>query len=67
MKCPNCGSMKSIVIDSRAYPGGRRIRRRKCKKCGDIFWTKEVTIEKMKDKTIYSQKFISKKEEYGKI
>lgn len=55
MKCPKCGSTSSIVLDSRII-FGNRVRKRKCKKCGEIFFTKEITMGTKKI-TTYSKKF----------
>ncbi len=43
MQCPDCGSFKSAVLDSRykAQTGQKR-RRRRCKDCGETFMTLEV-------------------------
>ncbi len=43
MKCPNCGSPKSNVVDSRPIEEGASIRRRReCAACGKRFTTFEV-------------------------
>jgi uncharacterized protein (DUF983 family) len=41
--CPNCGSEKSDVTNTRAH-GGRIYRRRKCGECRENFSTAEVTV-----------------------
>ena len=42
MKCPSCGHLKSIVIDSRPSADGQSIRRRReCLECGKRFTTYE--------------------------
>ncbi len=40
MQCPNCGKLKSRVIDSRSFRNGTR-RRRQCSICGSRFTTYE--------------------------
>ncbi len=43
MKCPNCGSTDSRVLDSRPVEDGASIkRRRECPECGKRFTTYEV-------------------------
>ncbi len=43
MKCPNCGSSDSRVLDSRPVEDGTSIkRRRECPECGKRFTTYEV-------------------------
>jgi len=42
MKCPECGSIRSAVIDSRHTPDGNSVRRRReCKHCSHRFTTYE--------------------------
>lgn len=43
MKCPLCGE-QSKVMESREWHG-TMLRRRKCKACGQLFYTEEVEIE----------------------
>lgn len=47
MKCPECGSMESAILDTRDYATYRR-RRRKCKVCASRYTTYEV------DGTVFS-------------
>lgn len=42
MKCPECGSEQTKVMDSRPTPFGRRWRRYKCQDCLARFTTKEL-------------------------
>lgn len=45
MICPTCKVGKTIVVDT--YCAEHMVRRkRKCKKCSSIFWTKEVKVAK---------------------
>lgn len=41
MRCPNCQSTESTVVDTRDYPTYRR-RRRGCSKCSSRYSTYEV-------------------------
>ena len=45
MECPNCGSLESVVSDTR-YKGNikQKQRKRKCKECHMIFMTLEKTV-----------------------
>ena len=45
LKCPKCGIIDTIVVDSRDY-GEYIRRRRKCRKCGH----KQTTYERVKSK-----------------
>ena len=42
MKCPECGSENTQVLDSRPKPSGRRWRRYRCRECLTRFTTKEL-------------------------
>lgn len=43
MRCPECGSIKTLVNDSRKTEG-TVIRERFCPDCRTYFWTTEVVI-----------------------
>ena len=45
MKCPNCGSGDTHVIDTAREPSGGIRRRRSCKACGRRFSTVERVVE----------------------
>jgi len=45
MKCPNCGSGDTYVIDTAREPSGGIRRRRSCKACGRRFSTVERVVE----------------------
>ena len=52
MTCPFCGSWNQYCIDSRASPDGReRKRRRRCRDCGQNFYTMERLIVEKPVKT----------------
>lgn len=49
MVCQRCGCRQSIVVMVRDDTNGLKLRRRKCKHCGNRYWTvqpKEKTISK---------------------
>ena len=47
MKCPNCNSLKSRVLDTRLKPKLNYIyRRRVCEECSFVFTTRELHIPK---------------------
>lgn len=51
LPCPQCGSIRSVVIDSRGRPNRRAVRRRRrCETCGEKFWTIEK-IDRLSNKT----------------
>lgn len=56
MKCPECGSVKSMVYDTRKYQDSMRIRKRQCIKCGHKWQTIEITLEKFKKFKKYGEK-----------
>lgn len=43
--CPDCDHI-SYVKESRLYADGSYRRKRVCRKCGKVWWTMEVRIEK---------------------
>ena len=50
MRCPNCSTLNSFgTLDTRATENDV-IRRRKCKKCGYVFWTQELVFSVTMDK-----------------
>lgn len=53
MKCPECGSTKNIVIDTRATDDQQaQWRRRKCEKCGKKWYTTETTNGDKRPRTV---------------
>lgn len=44
MRCPECGSSQSDVLDSRTYPNRTR-RRRQCRDCGARWTTHEISAD----------------------
>ena len=42
--CPQCGNRSSVILTTKGSPSSL-IRRRKCKKCGCLFFTKEEVID----------------------
>lgn len=44
MRCPECGSKHSDVLDSRTYPNRTR-RRRQCRDCGARWTTHEIVAD----------------------
>ena len=47
MKCPECGSIRSSVVDSRVSTDGTSVRRRReCKHCSHRFTTYEMIPRK---------------------
>lgn len=57
LKCPNCGSENSRVIDSRKPPKTNGVKRiRLCGDCGEHFITAEIAIPKDKDILIVDRK-----------
>ena len=47
MKCPNCGHIKTHVLDTMRTKGGSMKRRRECESCGVRWTTYEVEIDKL--------------------
>lgn len=45
MKCPECGSYNTYVLDSRQASNERRRRRYRCRECGTRYNTKELLME----------------------
>lgn len=54
MECPNCGSLKSKVLDVRTVLSRRR-RRRKCLSCDVRFTTYEITRRSHNETPFLSQ------------
>ena len=63
MKCPNCGTAETKVVDSRPFEDGTCIRRRRvCTECGNKFYTYEtaestplMVIKKDKSRQVFSR------------
>lgn len=63
MKCPNCDSENTRVVDSRAYSDGYSIkRRRECNSCGKRF----TTYEKVEETTFYVVKKDNSREKFDR-
>ncbi len=63
MKCPNCGTSETKVVDSRPFEDGTCIRRRRvCTECGNKFYTYEtaestplMVVKKDKSRQVFSR------------
>lgn len=44
MKCPECGG--NVKVDETRSSDFENIRRRICRKCGNVFYTSEIEINK---------------------
>ena len=63
MRCPNCNSFKSSVIDSRQAEDGHTIRRRRsCDQCGQRF----TTYERIEEKTLVVVKKDGTREQFSR-
>lgn len=54
MKCHNCGSVNSLIMDSRKHRKNKHgfyYRTRECQECGRRWKTQEVPMELTKDGT----------------
>ncbi len=64
MKCPFCGNENTKVVDSRVFPDGNSVkRRRECEKCEKRF----TTHEKVVDLSLYVIKKNGVREQYSRI
>lgn len=52
MRCPNCNSAQTQVLDSRMTTGSRRRRRYRCYDCGKRFTTYEFSEEALDEDAI---------------
>ena len=47
-QCPNCGSYSTKVVDNRYFKKhNEHLRKRKCKDCGNKWFTKEVVVQEV--------------------
>lgn len=69
MKCPECGSERTSVEDSRKAEGSV-VRERRCADCGVYFWTTEVVIPTATGKLLrslaMSRKVVNRNEDHGR-
>lgn len=68
MRCPKCGSLNTIIIDSRSKNEGiRRRRRYECNMCGERFSTMEVYHNVFHDMDVENRANIDKLEQIQNI
>lgn len=68
MRCPFCGSLNTIIIDSRSKNEGvMRRRRYECNMCGERFSTMEVYQNLFHDIDVENKSYIMKLEQIQNI
>lgn len=53
IKCPYCGELKNLNLETRNTGNGRVRRRRECCGCGRKFTTYEVFVEEIKNEMAF--------------